>query len=97
MTPPTLARILRQQAESAGPSTSLRTGSARRQLPGGLLVHFARSGDKRVLTLTRRQPGPTAAERETWRAAFGVDPAAFEYKAVEAEYVIVSVEWREDG
>lgn len=87
MTPPTLARILRQQAEA--------TGSARRQLPGGLLVHFARRDDRRVLTLTRRSPGPTPAEREQWRAAFGVNPAAFEFKASEAEYVIVSVEWRE--
>lgn len=49
MTPPTLARILRQQAEA--------TGSARRQLPGGLLVHFARRDGNPVLTLTRREPG----------------------------------------
>lgn len=87
MTPPTLARILRQQAEA--------TGSARRQLPGGLLVHFARRDGNPVLTLTRREPGPTQQEREQWRAAFGVNPAAFEYKATEGEYVIVSVEWRE--
>lgn len=82
-----IAAAMRQQAEAGQP--------ARRQLPGGLLVKFGKSGDGWVLTLTRQRPGPGEREREQWRAAFGVDSRAMEYKASEGEYVVVSVEWVE--
>lgn len=89
MTPAALAAAMRQQAETGA--------SSRRQLPGGLIVRYAKTGDTCTLTLARQHPGPTQREREQWRAAFRVNPAAFEYRAVEGEYVMVSVEWREVG
>lgn len=87
MTPLIIASAMRQQAESRQP--------AYRQLTGGLMLKFSRSGEKRILTIARKHPGPGVDEREQWRKAFGVPALAFELKSSEGEYVVVSVEWME--
>lgn len=88
MTPATIAIAMRQQAQSAGLS--------HRQLPGGLVLRFSRSGPSRSLVLMRRQPGPSVAEREQWREAFRVPLlGVFEYRGLEGEYILVQYEWSE--